>query len=832
MNNNGKINRGIDLGTTNSAIAVMENGIPTIMKSSTQKDTTPSIVSVTRKGIIHTGDTAANELANQVLRATKTWDGCTASTDAFKEFKRTMGSMEKYHSKNLQKDFNSQQLSAEIIKALAANAGIDDGGCIVISVPAKFDVTQKTATVEAARLAGFQHVELIQEPIAAAVAFGVATGQTDGFWLVFDFGGGTFDAALIRVDGGAQQVVDTEGNSFLGGKDIDYALVDSILLPYVEKNFKVSKIQASKVKSSMLREALKTYAEAAKVALSTAPNAEVLSDLGDLGCDDNGDEIELDLIVTREMAYPIMNPFFKKAVMICQKLLERNHLEGSQLTKLILVGGPTYSPYLRQMLKEEVSPNIDVSVDPMTAVAKGTALYAATRDIPTEFKAVHDVDAVEIDLYYDTMSTGLESYLALKIHDTFVMPASTTVELIRGDGAWRSGKIPYDTTGIVVDLALVPHTANNFTVRVEDGLGHNIKVSPSNLTILQGLQVSAAPLPYHIGFGVWNEKLKRQEFLPFIGLEKGKPVPAYGVTHSRKTTMSLVPGDKNTYLRIPVYQASSCVKNSPAMLHEHVADLFITGEDVVEEIAAGSEVEVKVEVNNSELMRFVVTIMESDEDIIKELDTSPRFNAKDADKLIAELTESARQTLDMLAAEKVAVDVLKNRLYDLKFNQRHTEKKAIVDQYKELLRDIYRLECDTAWERVWHKVEMEIARLTILEWEHRTDFSQKAIENLNESIANAKQNRDVAAAERILYEIEMIQAALVFDTNAPKRIKWYDKNFDNISWFNKEDARRYVDAALKLLECKYSKDELLDAFQLIINEKNENEIHEAEGLLG
>ena len=90
MDNNGKINRGIDLGTTNSAIAVMENGVPVIKKSNTQKDTIPSIVSITRKGIIHTGDTAANELANQVLRATKTWDGRTASTDIFKEFKRTM----------------------------------------------------------------------------------------------------------------------------------------------------------------------------------------------------------------------------------------------------------------------------------------------------------------------------------------------------------------------------------------------------------------------------------------------------------------------------------------------------------------------------------------------------------------------------------------------------------------------------------------------------------------------------------------------------------------------------------------------------------------------
>jgi molecular chaperone DnaK len=107
-------------------------------------------------------------------------------------------------------------------------------------------------------------VELLQEPIAAAIAFGVTTGKKNGFWLVYDFGGGTFDAALIRVDGGAQQVIDTEGDSFLGGKDIDYSLVDHIFLPYVEKKYNVAKIKASEKKMAMLREALKVYAEAAE----------------------------------------------------------------------------------------------------------------------------------------------------------------------------------------------------------------------------------------------------------------------------------------------------------------------------------------------------------------------------------------------------------------------------------------------------------------------------------------------------------------------------------------------------------------------------------------
>ena len=96
-----------------------------------------------------------------------------------------------------------------------------------------------------------------------------------------------------------------------------------------------------------------------------------------------------------------------------------------------------------------------------------------------------------------------------------------------------------------------------------------MKVTPDNLTIIQGTQVSAAPLPYHIGFGVWDTEAERQAYVPFIGLEKSKPLPAVGVAHGRKTTMKLIPGDDNTVLKIPVYQAASYVAGSPASLSEH-----------------------------------------------------------------------------------------------------------------------------------------------------------------------------------------------------------------------------------------------------------------------
>ena len=831
MDNNGKINRGIDLGTTNSAIAVMENGVPVIKKSQTQKDTTPSVVSINRKQVIHVGDTAANEMAQQIMKATKAWSNRNTTSDVFKEFKRKMGTRDVYHSKNLKADLTPQQLSAEVIKALASHAKADDGGCIVISVPAKFDANQKTATVEAARLAGFKHVELIQEPIAAAIAYGAFSNNKDGFWLVFDLGGGTFDVALLSVQGGAMQVVDTEGDSFLGGKDIDYAIVDSVLLPYVRNNYEIRKITSSEAKTGMLREALKMYAETAKIELSTNNSADILSDLGDLGHDDNGNEIVLDLTISRGMMETIMNPFLERTVSICQEVMQRNNLSGDMIDKLILIGGPTLSPYLRKTLSDKVTRNVDGSADPMTAVAKGAALFAATRDIPAELMTAPDPGTIALELYYETMTVDTTSFLAVKVKDGQAH-GGLTFEVTRDDGAWASGKVPYEENGVIIELSLVENKANCFSLKASEG-GRKARISPDCLTILHGIQAPAAPLPYQIGFGAWDSEAERQMFLPFIGLEKGKPLPAAGVAHGRKTTMRIVPGDKDTFLRIPVIQAPSFISNAPASLYEHVADVIIDGEDVEEEIPAGSEVEIEVAADSSEMMTFTVSLPDTDVEIVKELDTSPRYRALDAEKMIAEYAQSAHDSLGMLKSENIGVSALEKRLYLLKNNRRHTEAKAIVEQYRELLRDIYQLERGTEWDRLMAKVERNLLELRICQIKYGDGRSLLVVNHLGEYASNAKENRDTSAARNILDEIRFLKYDLTWQEWIPRNVDWYDKNFRNVAWTDEEKARTRINEAKKLIKKgNYSKNELRDAYSRILNVQDDDEVREAGGLLG
>ena len=174
-----KINYGIDLGTTNSAIARMEAGKPTVKKIEVTDDTMPSCVYFQKNKSCHVGKKAYSSMKSDKRRAMKKMSSEVSNT--YLEFKRTMGTDELYLSTNMDgRKYTSEELSAEVLKALKSFITDEDFRSVVITVPAKFTANQKTATIEAAKLAGFSHVELLQEPIAAAMAYGLTADQKNG----------------------------------------------------------------------------------------------------------------------------------------------------------------------------------------------------------------------------------------------------------------------------------------------------------------------------------------------------------------------------------------------------------------------------------------------------------------------------------------------------------------------------------------------------------------------------------------------------------------------------------------------------------------------------
>ena len=209
-----KMQYGIDLGTTNSALCKLENGVAVIKKTDTLKDTLPSCVAFTKKQVVKVGDSAYNDNRSEKARATKKWQ--EGQSNVFLEFKRTMGLNTVYHSSNMDRDYSSEDLSAEVLKTLKSFVNDENITSAIITIPAKFKTDQIAATKRAATMAGITHCELLQEPIAAAMAYGLSSQKNDGYWLVFDFGGGTFDAALLNVEDGILQVKDTEGDNYHG----------------------------------------------------------------------------------------------------------------------------------------------------------------------------------------------------------------------------------------------------------------------------------------------------------------------------------------------------------------------------------------------------------------------------------------------------------------------------------------------------------------------------------------------------------------------------------------------------------------------------------------
>ena len=793
-----KIDYGIDLGTTNSAICRMEKGEPIVIKTDVLKDTMPSCVSFTKKKSVKAGDSAFNDLKSDKRRASKI--GKKEASNAYVEFKRTMGTDTKYISTHMGRDYSSEELSAEVLKTLKSFVTDENVSSVVITVPAKFTVGQKTASLEAAKMAGFSKCELLQEPIAAAMAYGLTAESKDGIWMVFDFGGGTFDAALLKVEDGIMQVFDTEGDNYLGGKNIDYAIVDKIIVPYLQKNFSIEDTLNNTDKKEVLRDAMKTYAEEAKNQLSFKDKYDILSNLCDLGEDEDGEEMELDLTVSQSEVFDVMRPYFQKAVDICRQLLQRNNLNGSQISKLILVGGTTHSPLIRQMLKEQVSPNVDTSIDPLTAVATGAALYASTMDAFVDDNEL-SVGTVKLDIGYESTSVETTEWVSARLAPDCDY-TSVFIELERNDKAWSSGKVEVDATGNVIEANLVESKPNSFSVNAYDKQGNKLPCFPNEITIIQGSKVGAAPLPYNIGIATWSNIKQRPVFRMAKGLEKNKPVPAVGVINGLKTTSQLRPGVESDILKIPVYQVDDLkgAEGRSAALYEYVADIIITGEDVESLITENSPVDVTLKVDTSEQMTLEVHFLATDTTIEKQLDTSKKQSIEDAKRIITKDLSEAQRSIDRLSNDGVNTDDLQAKLRQVKEEaENSSEKKAVLQHLKEVLREIENKDDETEWDRIEREIREEFDRLELAQKELGDAKTAQNVEQLRRQTDQVIRSKDVRMGHEVLEQINALFMHLTMLYQLIGLIRHYNDQFGSTRWTNSTRARQLINQGIQII---------------------------------
>lgn len=791
-----KIDYGIDLGTTNSAICRMEKGEPVVIKTDVLKDTMPSCISVNKKGSIKAGDSAYNTMKQDKRRATKSWHKGASNT--YVEFKRTMATDTQYPCSNLHKSFSSEELSAEVLKTLKSFVTDEKFSSVVITVPAKFTVNQKTATMEAAKMAGFKHCELLQEPIAASMAYGVSSEEKDGLWMVFDFGGGTFDAALLKVEDGIMQVFDTEGDNYLGGKNLDYAIVDNIIIPYLQENYAIDGYLQDEEKKEVLRDAMKTYAEDAKNQLSFKDHEDIISNLGDLGEDEDGEEIELDLTMTQAQVFDVMRPYFQKAVDICKNLIQRNHLNGSQITKLILVGGPTHSPLIRQMLREQVTPNVDTSIDPMTAVATGAALYASTLDAEVSDKEIK-VGTVKLDVGYEPTTVEMAEYVPVCLAEGS-SSNRVFVEFVRGDKAWASGKVEINFKGDVVELNLLEGKANSFNISCYDDKGNILPCFPNEITIIQGSVVGAAPLPYNIAIARWDRNKKRTVIRMAKGLEKNKPLPATGVINDLKTTSQLRPGLSRDVLTVPIHQVDDFeeAEGKSASLYEHVADVVITGEDVDTLMPADSLVDVTLKVDSSEQMRLEVRFLATGFTVEKVLDTSKKHTMEDTNALISKGFAEAENAMKTLSESGIDVNELQEELAAIRTdNENTTEKKEVLNHLRELLRKIEKLDAGTEWERVEKELREEFDKLEKAQDDLGNERSARLVDQLRTQTDNAIRSKNVQVGREVLEQVTRLFVELTMLYQCMGIIHYCNERFASLHWKDSSHARLLVNRGME-----------------------------------
>ena len=814
-----KIDYGIDLGTTNSAIARMENGVPTIKKSDTLKDTVPSCIHFNRRQDILVGDTAFNVMKNDNTRALKTFE--KGKTNTFIEFKRTMGTTHSYDCSNMSKNFSSDELSSEILKKLKSFVQDENISSIVITIPAKFLHPQNEATMQAAKLAGFKHIELLQEPVAAATAYGLGSKSKDGFWLVFDFGGGTFDAALVKSSQGILSVKDTDGDAWLGGKNLDEAIVDQIIIPNLQKNYAIDSVLEDADKKQILRDALKFYAEEIKIDMSTKASVNYVIPLGSLKMEDengiNLEDEEIEIVSSAVEFENVVAPIFQKAIDITKDLLKRNNLKGSDLGALILVGGPTYSPILRSMLKEQITEKVDTSVDPMTVVAKGAALYASTISVSDEVKeTTRDKTKLQLDIKYEAATVELDEMVNLKVlkeKTTGTFPEKIYADVVRFDGAWSSGKKLIGERASIVDVLLVEGRSNSFEIYIYDEEGNKLDCQPNQFSILQGIGGldGMQVLPYHIGIGKWFELEQKELFFPIKGLEKNKNLPATGVINGLKTRSIVRPGMINDKISIPIYQGDFNAEGTNPILNNFISEVIISGENLPALLPEDSDVDITVKFDKSGLMKFSAYFPLINHN--EELEIEIQQPEPPTEELLNREISKAKRTAQRVNAHQVIekLNILEAQLENEKGSA--DGKLKIFDSLRKVLLVLDKAEKGTEWPKLeqnlkesFYQLEELVQKIQELGVDEDLDLN-KIKTHLNEyrnKIELVIIEQNVRLAKEIIQELDQIdfelRNAVTGNAICVQYFNQINDSFSSYNWKDRNKATSLINQGLQLIQ--------------------------------
>jgi len=625
------IDYGIDLGTTNSAAAVLDGTQTRIIKNNDGHDFTPSAVWLGSNMGITVGNAAKDRKGRD-------------AQNVFTSFKRAMGTAEEFRFARDGRVMRAEDLSAEVLQALKndiVHATGDTPSAAVITVPAAFDQPQCAATKLAAQKTGWDQSPLLQEPVAASLAYGFQEANENAFWLIYDLGGGTFDAAVVTMREGVFQVVNHLGDNHLGGTDIDRAIVDQLLLPVLERDYGVTIERGAPGMIEALAK-LTNAAETAKIAVSRVDSCAIEVDY----IRDYEKNVllveEFRFVLSRSDVERFMEPKLERTLNLSRRVLREAGLDADDLEKVILVGGPTLSPATRECvgsLGDDIGERLEYRIDPLTVVARGAAVFAGTQRLDSTPSPKSERGSYIIRLEYKPIGADIEPLVGGVVEapdGSGVDGCSIEFVNVESKPQWRSGRIGLEQNGsFMTNLWAEKGRANSFAIELLDARGTQLSVEPDQLVYTVGNVFSEVPLPHNVGVALVDNK-------PYWIVLKGEMLPARRREVLEAAFFAQAGGA--SALRIPLIEGVSnrADRNVP------IGEILIPESNLGRNVPAGSDVEVTIEMDASRDVRAEVYIPLLDEAYTATYDWT-NYGEKSCDPArLAQQVEREKSRLDEL----------------------------------------------------------------------------------------------------------------------------------------------------------------------------------------